>query len=73
MEYVIALVGLAAVGAAWDGARRAIEASAAKDSASGKLEELSDRLAILEATLSMTKSSLAELKGFIASGTQKRR
>ena len=73
MEYVIALVGLAAVGAAWDGARRAIEASADKGNTSGKLKDMSDRLAILEATLSMTKSSLAELKGFIANGTQKRR
>jgi len=66
MEYVILIVGLAAVGAAWDGARRAIEASVDKVTGSGTISDLEARLLVVEASLLVTRNHLAELKGFVA-------
>jgi hypothetical protein len=73
MEYVILVVGLAAVGAAWDGARRAIESSSSKHVSGQEQSELERRLSHLERAQLVTRNHLVELKGFVASGLRKQR
>jgi hypothetical protein len=73
MEYVIMVVGLLFVAAAWDGMRRAINASDAKGSAVQRIDALTSRVTTLETSLIVTRNHLAEMKSFVASGGKSRR
>ena len=79
MEYVILVVGLAAVGAAWDGFRRAVESDNAKRARSEAVNslaisqaELERRVTHLEGSALNIKNTIAEVKNFAIASQRKR-
>jgi hypothetical protein len=79
MEYVILVVGLAAVSAVWDLGRRAVQQYASKRDEGGAIHTLASRITSLERNqadqneLSVkTRNHLAELKTFVGNAQRKR-
>lgn len=73
MEYVICIVGLSAVGAAWDGWRRAIAASAAQNRSLEAEKAFSERLDRVENGQLAMRNHISELKNFLTAQSRKSR
>lgn len=72
MEYVILVVGLSAVTAAWDAARRAIESHSTNSMTDAALKELGDRVDKIESSHLVTRNHLSELRNFMNAQVRKR-
>lgn len=67
MEYSIAIVGLAAVVAAWDGFKRYLAATVDHSAMRTELSELQQRVGMLTSEQLVNRNHMAELKNFLSS------